>query len=650
MTKRHKQLELEDEKNAERRYAKLLREQAGRQSAFYGPRNALWTGSGVPQVQRIPTGELIGRVGLVAPDEDGDSDFYIGERYANLDGVHVYGWTTPVACTFFRGTEHHPLCDSVAVVRAFRRLKGEIVDFVDDVLRQDGPAEPFTKRGLTIPAPPSRPKMPASRLPAAASAPAGPAAPGAAEGGVHSDPRVEASKSTSDASQHKLPAVRAEVLLREQLLAPRTKRLAPVLATLQPDQYELVAVPAMESMVIDGQPGTGKTIIAAHRAAYLVNDETPPENTLDGDILVVGPTVGYSNHVQEAILRLAGPTSRIKILSLPELADRLIGKQSSPHAGASRSYHDVGWELARFARSAIAKLRKVRNITPTTEEVVEYMRKNPGLIAKDVDWQAYLRGLPPYRQAVTYRVHAPLIAFIKWEIARPAELKSIEHIIVDEAQDVTPLEWLLLDEINEADAWTILGDLNQRRSDHTLASWAQVMDVLAIDPDTPVRRLQRGYRSTRPILQFANRLLPRNMRKINAFQHSGPDPTVRKFSRKSLIEGVLGEIDRLSTAYPNGTLGVLCLSSNDITSALRVQGWSSSMRDPHLWSQSTRELTVAHPDAMRGLEFDAVVVVEPGDFPQNFGRQGLLYTALTRANRELAVVHSGPLPEALRRR
>lgn len=55
-------------------------------------------------------------------------------------------------------------------------------------------------------------------------------------------------------------------------------------------------------------------------------------------------------------------------------------------------------------------------------------------------------------------------------------------------------------------------------------------------------------------------------------------------------------------------------------------------------------------DEARGLEFDAVVVVEPADFPLNIGRHGPLYTALTRANRELSVVYSRSLPDALRSR
>ena len=50
----------------------------------------------------------------------------------------------------------------------------------------------------------------------------------------------------------------------------------------------------MEDMIVEGQPGAGKTIIASHRAAYLINEKTHTENTLDGNILLVGPTVGYT--------------------------------------------------------------------------------------------------------------------------------------------------------------------------------------------------------------------------------------------------------------------------------------------------------------------------------------------------------------------
>jgi len=68
------------------------------------------------------------------------------------------------------------------------------------------------------------------------------------------------------------------------------------------------------------------------------------------------------------------------------------------------------------------------------------------------------------------------------------------------------------------------------------------------------------------------------------------------------------------------------------------------------WRRAEAEVTVHKPDSARGLEFDAVIVVEPADFPVNYGRRGPLYTALTRPNRELSIVHSKPLPDALRRK
>jgi DNA helicase-2/ATP-dependent DNA helicase PcrA len=68
-----------------------------------------------------------------------------------------------------------------------------------------------------------------------------------------------------------------------------------------------------------------------------------------------------------------------------------------------------------------------------------------------------------------------------------------------------------------------------------------------------------------------------------------------------------------------------------------------------IWSNDGLQVGLYHPEKARGLEFDTVVVVEPGAFPENVGRQGQLYTSLTRANRELAVVWHGALPDKLRK-
>jgi len=192
-----------------------------------------------------------------------------------------------------------------------------------------------------------------------------------------------------------------------------------------------------------------------------------------------------------------------------------------------------------------------RNRNPKPEEAYDLLRGNELRIAMRPEWAAYLSSLPPYHDAIRLRAQAPLLAIIKWEIAKAASLGGIEHIIVDEAEDVTPLEWVLLAAINETDTWTLIGDLNQRRSNDTPGDWEPVLKVLGLKPDeVPVERLQRGYRSTSPILEYANRLLPRSERDVVSFEEDGPALSASLVPTRRLGDAIVEEADRLLAAYP----------------------------------------------------------------------------------------------------
>lgn len=640
MSTTSKDLELEDERSAEKRYFNVLQKMASRPVHFEGPRNLLFVGNGIPKRREVLIGPLVGRVALANPDDLVGTDFYIAEgRSATVDGVEVYHWANPIACSFFRENHQHEsyrglgeLCDDVVVTRAFVRSEGLIVDFADDVVGEHAPTNPFRKRGLAIPAPPTMPKRPQPKP---------------------LDPTPTASTDEAESHQHTghLPAgIRAEEALRAQLQAPRTKRLDSVLATLQPDQYALVTMPAGDSMIIEGKPGTGKTIIASHRAAYLVNEETPAEDRAAGNVLLIGPTAGYSKHVLGVINRLAGNSEQLRVLSLPELWQHILDLKYPPKGEIIPTSQDADWKLVRLLHRAIRHIRTNNGGTAlTAEQVYEYMRTNSAAVTSDAQWSTYLSALPAYRHALGLRAHSPLLAYIQWEVSPPADLAGITHIIIDEAQDVTPLGWLLLDEINIEDRWTVLGDLNQRRSDHTPARWPEILDLIAIEEDTAVFELAIGYRSTRPILEFATRLLPRGQRAVNAFQQDGPDPTVEKVRSAEVGDAVTAHVERLLAAYPLGTVAVIGPDTAAVRKSLRSRGWAGSMHDLSPWEREGREVSVLDPDSARGIEFDAVVVVEPADFKQNRGHQGPLYTALTRPNRELVVVHAKALPDALRR-
>jgi DNA helicase-2/ATP-dependent DNA helicase PcrA len=647
-----KELELADEQSAQKRYSRELQDRYHQPRYVEGLRNGIWV-DGIAPPSGMPDGHLIGRVALTSPDPDlAGSDFYIGETRASVDGIRVFSWAAPVACTFFRGTRHHEWCDKVAAIRAFVVNNGQITDFEEEIVRDDAPAPFFRKRGLTVPAAPVRPRSLPRSNPAGRSADMRfPVSPPSTSLGHGSKPSPVPSKPAT------VPSVRAEELLRRQLQAPRMKSLAPVLATLQPDQYSLVTEPTMTCMIIEGQPGTGKTIVASHRAAYLINDETPRQDTLDGRILFVGPTDGYTRHVGNVVGRLTGGSDRIMVRAIPQLIKDVLGLRNEPGGSPSHGWRDAAADLGELATKAVYQLKSVNGPALNAEKAYEYLRSNGEPrrpITTDPEWIPYLRQLPPYRKALALRVHAPLLAVIRFEWDGPTALglDRIEHIIVDEAQDVTPLEWYLLKEINQTIGWTLLGDLNQRRSDHTLASWAQIREVLQLEDDeATVRRLQRGYRSTKPILQYANHLLPSSERAVLAFQSDGPAPIVRRVPAQGLMSAIIEETDRLLAAYPAGTLAVISPKPATVWAGLRSAGWTTvTGHDSRAWERNGRSVTVLHPDDARGLEYDAVIVVEPAEFPCNYGRQGPLYTALTRPNRELAIVHARPLPDALRRK
>ena len=174
--------------------------------------------------------------------------------------------------------------------------------------------------------------------------------------------------------------------------------------------------------------------------------------------------------------------------------------------------------------------------------------------------------------------------------------------------------------------------------------------MVTVDEATPIRRLTRGYRSTKPILEYASRLLPKGARALDAFQHGGVAPAIVSARPKELATAVVAEVDRLTAVYSTGTVAVISVHPDGVRKALRGRGWASLSVDAKHWQRNGTKIRVLEPDAARGLEFDAVIVMEPADFPKNYGRQGPLYTALTRGNRELSVVHAKALPASLRRR
>ena len=650
-----------DEAATEKRYASDVSERAKRSAA--NQRLVSWnTWTGSTSQDAVGKTELIGRVSLRRPNTeylDGTKDFYIGTTHFSGSDYEVFSWAAPVSCTFFRRSQdHHPLCEEVAGLRVLSHSKGQVTDFEDVYLSAADRSPLFEKRELKIPKAPSLPGSRQTRDetidPSNLVSQDKPVEKPSAEIRALPDPHTS-SKSAEGADGE----LRAPSLLRRELAKPKSKTMSSVLSTLQPDQFELIARPASETQFIQGHPGTGKTIIAVHRVAYLLNSEAPEDHKpkKNHHVLLLGPTEEWVAHVKKALSDLVDDSTKYLVQSISRLLDELAELPPSTAPTESNVLEDVDSELARLVDEAIkvTKGRLEKDESPTPEDVyselVWFVESPPDMLHKD--YFLYLKSLPSTLDELKKRKsrrHRGLLAYLKVRTQWPPDPG---HVIVDEAQDIHPIEWEVLGRIGNRGGWTILGDLNQRRTDHTFSSWDEVAELLAEEDENgeaPLRVLSNGYRSTKQIIKFANQLLPSHARHINSLQDDGETPKVRRVQRRQDMpkESVASAMELLEKV-PGGSVAIISVADSEIARELRSTGWITSSQDAFEWQKETSTIRVLLPQRSRGLEFDGVVVVEPADFPENFGRQGVLYTALTRANKFLTVVHNRALPKDLKK-
>lgn len=618
-------------------YLAALETKLARRAAVAQYASTQWTKVGTPKSPEIVRHPLVGRIGLVSADDDLGTAFYIGPRFVELDVGKVLSWDSRVARQFFA---EDAAADPNVAVRRTIVTRGDDVTSVSDEWRRVINPSPFrVAHTLTVPAAPTR------------RAPASPPPRDAKPRIVDPRPPVAAPPfQTTSATPRKssLPPIRAAEAVEQIVSAPRTESLTSVLATLQPDQYRLATWEPIDNLVVQGHPGTGKTVVAIHRTVFLVGEERADERA--DKVLLVGPTAEHVRHVKP-LLGSFGVLDRVDVTDISTLMLRLAGSTNQVHGPLDGTALDVQWEAGDFAMTARNRLQADRK-PMDTQSLYEAARALATEIT-DPEWRQWLRNLPRFEVARRKNRFAPFVAWCG-VLANPVGPWSCDHLVVDEAQDVRPLEWRVLDAINTGQLWTLVGDVNQRRVDHTHSSWEKLGSDLGLDDGiSPLRPqvMRRGYRSTEQIMVFANKLLPRDQRVSNCVQQGVPVDVARRTSSHTSVNGlILEKLHEVLSRHPEGTVAIISATLTSLTPALIKAGWKAFGGNLAQWARDGRTISLHEPATSRGIEFDAVIVVEPSDFPAGFaGRSGPLYTSLTRANRELVVVHEKPLPDPLRR-
>ncbi len=635
----------------------------------------------------------IGRIGIL----DKENDF----EPLLLD------WRAPAAQAFYIATGAHP--ENMRRRRQFHNRGRHVVDFTDEVLGRPGDAE---------------------------------------RGG------------------------RGDTALLAAVNAPRGDGMRDIVATIQAEQDEIIRLDQPGVLVIEGGPGTGKTVVALHRVAYLLY--TQRRRIENHGVLVVGPNPAFLNHIARVLpslgetdvvfmttgdlvpglritaedtsegARLKGSLKILDVLaaaiadrqSLPEhplpidLADVTVRIDAEtaqwaveearasglPHNEARAKFAEIvtyvlteraiarigkGW-LTRENRQAWENLRTdlikeladneafisaVDELWPiltpetllaelyTSRERLRAAGADPVLFRTDgAAWtvsdvplldelvdllgrdkpeddtaERERRAEARYAAGVldmmisredlmddedhllaTDMLYGEDLAdrFVERDTRELVERAAADrdwtyrHVVVDEAQELSEMDWRLLMRRCPSRSFTVVGDLAQRRSAAGATSWDSMLA-----PYVPGRWVYRSlsvnYRTPAEIMVVAAALLAEFAPGVpppESVRSNGVQPWSQRVGAEELPaaieEFVRSEAGREGTSVvigPSGVPGAVA------------------------------------PSATKGLEFDAVLVVEPerilADGPRGAAE---LYVALTRATQRLGVLHQGPLPGALR--
>jgi DNA helicase IV len=524
--------------------------------------------------------------------------------------------------------------------------------------------------------------------------------------------------------------IKASKLLVAEIERPRSGPMRDIVATIQPEQDDIVRADAGQTVCVQGAPGTGKTAVGLHRVAYLLYAHK--EQVTRRGVIVVGPNLAFLSYIRNVLpalgeLDVSQTTITDLVASVPvrgtdsdeaalvkgdarmaEVLRRALWASVRPPAqplmvarGARRwrvpAYeieelaaelrergvrYGSGRELLghRIAHVILTQMEAagetcddrthdaVRRSAPVracVDEVwpkadakrlvfrvlsspEELARHAAGLLSeaeqRAVAWSPAPRGPGSARWS---RADLVLIDEAADLIER---MPSLAHVVLDEAQDLSPMECRAIGRRCSTGAATVLGDIAQGTTPWAARSWPSLLAHLG-KPGASLRELDVGYRVPRQILDFASRLLPAIAPELR------PAASLREDAGSLAVEPVASAAfsGRVASACSSaleapGSVAVICADTQvkDVAAALTAAGLAFRVLGAESAEEEAR-LTIVPVTLAKGLEFDHVVLTEPARIAagEAYGLRRL-YVGLTRAVSRLTVLHVEPLPAELR--
>jgi DNA helicase IV len=537
-------------------------------------------------------------------------------------------------------------------------------------------------------------------------------------------------------------------IMESEIERPRTGPMRDIVATIQPEQDSIVRASLSQSLCVQGAPGTGKTAIGLHRAAYLLYAFR--DQLARSGVLVVGPNESFLSYIADVlpalgeidaaqttitslvclangvavrgldgvpaalikgdarmaeVLRravwshLGTPTAplvvprgayqwRVGAYLTEEVVDEL--RQRGVRYGSGRAMlpqrlaHQVLLRMEAAGDSpddrvqdAVARSKPVRAYTDAIWPALDPVKLIMKLLTDAKLLAAASEGiLSAEEQQLIMMPHAPRSAgAARWSLAdvilidEAADLlqrtPSRGHVILDEAQDLSPMMLRAVGRRASTGSVTVLGDLAQATTPWATRSWRESLAHLG-HPDAAVEELVAGFRVPGAVIDFAARLLPQIAPALK------PPHSVRRHRGELDVRSTGQVADELVNAIAQtlgneGTVGVIVADAAvpGVRKLLERHQMDYDLlgEDPQLFdlrgelgSSDPLATPVLRPIVVpaslaKGLEFDHVVLLEPVEIvdgePDQVTGLRRLYVCLTRAVTSLIVVHAAELPGAL---
>jgi DNA helicase IV len=470
--------------------------------------------------------------------------------------------------------------------------------------------------------------------------------------------------------------------------AERTGAMREIVATIQAEQDLVIRAPIDQVLVVQGGPGTGKTAVALHRAAYLLFEHRR-RLARDG-VLVIGPNRAFLDYIGNVLPSLGERSVRqttVLELCVPKVDITGVDDPASARAKGDRAMLD---ELVAAARLGIKPPTDdvvvplgARRIVVTADELREWLERAVDGVVPFNQRRQRLRSIAQQELRrrsggdEAWSAAAPLRKALDaaWPVQQPVRLvdrllpgprgkkrtwtaadqllvdeaNSIlngppvvyGHVVVDEAQDHSAVALRVIGRRTPASSMTLVGDVAQSTTPAGQERWSDVFADLSIGERAvgDIAELTIGYRVPEPILTVANRLLPLtgvDASPSRSVRVEGHEPAWHHTASDELAFTVADVVATVKHRHRlTGVVAPLALHAA-IAAALEPRGLHSV---DHLHQLHPGEVPLFGPEQVKGLEFDGVVVTEPdailGDTPRG---ARLLYVAMTRAVQELAFV------------